>query len=149
MALISSQSCKALACGGYTAGPSLSAASHLHQRRQLSQPRSLRWHSSKTPTLTPPCLRLKSRRSSLVKVEASSAAAAPQPSSSDESPQADSGPVAKFKALLSPFSEASTNKKLLALCAAQALSSVATLVHDTYLPVYLSEELKLSNTKAG
>lgn len=99
--------------------------------------------------MTPPCLGLNPRRSSLVKVEASSAAAAPQPSNSDESPQADSGPVAKFKALLSPFSEASTNKKLLALCAAQALSSVATLVHDTYLPVYLSEELKLSNTKIG
>jgi len=35
------------------------------------------------------------------------------------------------------------------LCGAQALSSVATLIHDTYLPLYLSEELKLSNTKVS
>ena len=80
-------------------------------------------------------------------VHASSAGAA-QPASPDDAPKAES-PVAKFKALFSPFSEPSTNKKLLALCGAQALSSVATLIHDTYLPLYLSEELKLSNTKAS
>ena len=78
------------------------------------------------------------------KVSASAASAAQQP---DETPVTAKGPLDKFKALLSPFSEPSTNKKLLALCGAQALSSVATLIHDTYLPLYLSEELKLSNTK--
>lgn len=73
-----------------------------------------------------------------------SAASAAQP---EDTPSRAQGPLDKFKALLSPFSEPSTNKKLLALCGAQALSSVATLIHDTYLPLYLSEELKLSNTK--
>lgn len=31
---------------------------------------------------------------------------------------------------------------------AQALCSVATLIHDTYLPIYLQDVLGLSNTKA-
>lgn len=50
-------------------------------------------------------------------------------------------------ALFTPFSDKAANAKLLALCAAGALSSVATLIHDTYLPIYLSEVLGLSNTK--
>lgn len=33
--------------------------------------------------------------------------------------------------------------------AAQCLSSIATLLHDTYLPLYMSEVLHMSNTKAG
>ncbi len=52
-----------------------------------------------------------------------------------------------LKALLTPFSDSAANAKLLALCGAGALSSVATLIHDTYLPIYLSEVLGLSNTK--
>ena len=52
-----------------------------------------------------------------------------------------------LKALFTPFSDKAANAKLLALCAAGALSSVATLIHDTYLPIYLSEVLGLSNTK--
>lgn len=98
------------------------------------------------PAFTSARTRLQPGRTTGIKVSASAAGAA-QPSVPDETPSSDSGPVAKFKALLSPFSEPSTNKKLLALCGAQALSSVATLIHDTYLPLYLSEELKLSNTK--
>ena len=86
------------------------------------------------------------KRGARFEVSASAASAAQQP---DETPATAKGPLDKFKALLSPFSEPSTNKKLLALCSAQALSSVATLIHDTYLPLYLSEELKLSNTKVG
>ena len=50
-------------------------------------------------------------------------------------------------ALFTPFSDPAANLKLLALCSAGALSSVATLIHDTYLPIYLSEVLGLSNTK--
>lgn len=96
-----------------------------------------RWHKQPSPL----------RRSAVDKrpsVAASAASAAQQP---EEAPAEAKGIVDKFKALLSPFSEPTTNKKLLALCSAQALSSVATLIHDTYLPLYLSEELKLSNTK--
>ena len=61
-------------------------------------------------------------------------------SSSEQKPSA-------LKALLTPFSDSAANAKLLALCGAGALSSVATLIHDTYLPIYLSEVLGLSNTK--
>lgn len=39
------------------------------------------------------------------------------------------------------------NNKLLALCGAGMLSSVATLIHDTYLPLYLQDVLGMSNTK--
>ena len=56
-------------------------------------------------------------------------------------------PPNALKALFTPFSDKAANAKLLALCAAGALSSVATLIHDTYLPIYLSEVLGLSNTK--
>ena len=103
--------------------------------------------SLRTRAFLPRCTPHASRRIN-IRVQAEAASAA-QPLVPDETPKLDSGPVAKFKALLSPFSEPSTNKKLLALCGAQALSSVATLIHDTYLPLYLSEELKLSNTKAS
>ena len=52
-----------------------------------------------------------------------------------------------FKSLITPFSNKEVNNRLLALCFAQALCSVATLIHDTYLPVYLQDVLGLSNTK--
>ena len=41
------------------------------------------------------------------------------------------------------------NSKLLALCGAGMLSSVATLIHDTYLPLYLQDVLGMSNQKVG
>lgn len=53
----------------------------------------------------------------------------------------------KKESWLRPFKDPTSNSRLLALCFAQALCSVATLIHDTYLPVYLSDVLKLSNTK--
>ena len=46
-----------------------------------------------------------------------------------------------FNSLLHPFSDKAINAKLLALCLAQALCSVATLIHDTYLPIYLQDVL--------
>lgn len=52
------------------------------------------------------------------------------------------------ESMFRPFKDPTSNSRLLALCFAQALCSVATLIHDTYLPVYLSDVLKLSNTKA-
>ncbi|CAK0785495.1 hypothetical protein CVIRNUC_008704 [Coccomyxa viridis] len=54
-----------------------------------------------------------------------------------------------FNSLLHPFSDKAINAKLLALCLAQALCSVATLIHDTYLPIYLQDVLGLSNSKIG
>ena len=114
---------------------------------QHGQTPAAAFRSSVPPAFAPACTPLVSKCRHTIHVHASSAGAA-QPASPDDAPKAES-PVAKFKALFSPFSEPSTNKKLLALCGAQALSSVATLIHDTYLPLYLSEELKLSNTKAS
>ena len=43
--------------------------------------------------------------------------------------------------MLHPFSDKAINAKLLSLCLAQALCSVATLIHDTYLPIYLQDVL--------
>lgn len=56
-------------------------------------------------------------------------------------------PKSRLRQMLSPFKEASANRRLLALCCAQALCSVATLIHDTYLPLYLQDVLGLSNTR--
>ncbi|KAK9807690.1 hypothetical protein WJX72_006202 [[Myrmecia] bisecta] len=42
-----------------------------------------------------------------------------------------------------------THRLLRRTAAAAALCSVATLIHDTYLPVYLQDVLGLSNTKIG
>lgn len=53
----------------------------------------------------------------------------------------------KFKQLITPFSDPQANSKMLALATSQMLCSVATLIHDTYLPVYLSDVLHLSNSK--
>lgn len=47
------------------------------------------------------------------------------------------------------FTDERCNAKLLALAVGQALCSVATLIHDSYLPVYVQDELGLSNTKIG
>lgn len=114
---------------------------------QYGQTLPAAFRNSVPPAFTPACTPLVSKRRHTIHVRASSAGAA-ELSLPDDAPKAES-PAGKFKALFSPFSEPSTNKKLLALCGAQALSSVATLIHDTYLPLYLSEELKLSNTKAS
>jgi hypothetical protein len=58
-------------------------------------------------------------------------------------------PVKYLSELLHPFSDPAANGKLLALSFAGLLSSVATLIHDTYLAVYLQDVLGLSNTKVG
>ena len=57
--------------------------------------------------------------------------------------------VQGLRSLITPFSNREVNNRLLALCIAQALCSVATLIHDTYLPVYLQDVLGLSNTKVN
>lgn len=51
--------------------------------------------------------------------------------------------------LFKPLSDPALNNKLLALAVGQMLCSLATLIHDSYLPVYIQDELGLSNTKIG
>jgi len=41
------------------------------------------------------------------------------------------GPLASLKALATPFTDPVANGRLVALCVAQMLCSVATLIHDT------------------
>lgn len=55
----------------------------------------------------------------------------------------------RLQQLLQPLSDPVANKRLLALCFAQTLCSVATLIHDTYLPVYLQDVLGMSNQKVS
>eukprot|EP00889_Picochlorum_renovo_P002821 jgi/Picre1/29851/NNA_005233.t1 len=64
-------------------------------------------------------------------------------------PQEGQGVGSKLKQLVTPFSNPEANKKMLALATAQMLCSVATLIHDTYLPVYMSDVLQMSNSKIG
>lgn len=53
----------------------------------------------------------------------------------------------KLTSIFHVFSDPKCNSKLLALAIGQMLCSVATLIHDSYLPVYVQDELGLSNTK--
>ncbi|PNW83272.1 hypothetical protein CHLRE_05g232751v5 [Chlamydomonas reinhardtii] len=50
-------------------------------------------------------------------------------------------PLAKLAALFRPLSDERCNSKLLALAVGQMLCSIATLIHDSYLPLYVHEEL--------
>ena len=57
-----------------------------------------------------------------------------QPSESSPEPAKGTSPQAGgLKALLNPLSDPACNARLVALCSAQALCSVATLIHDTYV----------------
>ncbi len=47
------------------------------------------------------------------------------------------------------FKDDKANNKILALTTSQMLSSIATLIHDSYLPIYMSEVIGLSNVKIG
>ena len=58
-------------------------------------------------------------------------------------------PAGRLQQLLQPLSDPVANRRLLALCFAQTLCSVATLIHDTYLPVYLQDVLGMSNQKVS
>jgi len=73
-----------------------------------------------------------------------------QPAGSRGTPQVFStAGASKLKALITPFNDPQANKKMLSLATAQMLCSVATLIHDTYLPVYMSDVLGMSNSKIG
>jgi len=72
------------------------------------------------------------------------AAAADQP---EEKPAA-SGVFSQLN-IFNVFNDPACNQKLLALAIGQMLCSIATLMHDSYLPVYVQDELGLSNTKVS
>lgn len=51
--------------------------------------------------------------------------------------------------ILQVYSDPTCNRKFLALTVGQTLASIATLIHDSYLPIYVQDVLGLSNTKIG
>lgn len=53
--------------------------------------------------------------------------------------------ISSFKA----FNDTNSNNKLYALATGQMLCSIGTLIHDSYLPLYMRDVLGLSNTKIG
>ena len=50
---------------------------------------------------------------------------------------------------LKAFNDTNSNNKLYALATGQMLCSVGTLIHDSYLPLYMRDVLGLSNMKIG
>jgi hypothetical protein len=82
-------------------------------------------------------------------VARASAAGGASPAPEEPIKPESSGVVPKIMDVFKVFSDPACNKKLLALAIGQMLCSVATLMHDSYLPVYVQDELGLSNTKVG
>jgi hypothetical protein len=64
-------------------------------------------------------------------------------------PESQPAAVGMLRKLFTPFSDPSCNSRLIALAVGQMLCSIATLIHDSYLPVYVQDELKLSNTNVS
>ncbi len=89
--------------------------------------------TQQAPRQQPACWRLRA--------SASAADSAPEPQ------QPSTGIVGKILDIFNVFSDPACNRKLLALAIGQMLCSIATLMHDSYLPVYVQDELGLSNTK--
>ena len=52
----------------------------------------------------------------------------------------------KAKDVFCPFQDPSANTRFLALALGGMLCSVATLIHDSYLPIFMSNELGMSNS---
>jgi len=75
-------------------------------------------------------------------------AAADEPEPSPQ-PPANTGVAGRVLDVFRVFSDPACNSKLIALALGQMLCSIATLMHDSYLPVYVQDELGLSNTKIG
>ncbi|GAX82287.1 hypothetical protein CEUSTIGMA_g9716.t1 [Chlamydomonas eustigma] len=62
---------------------------------------------------------------------------------------ANEGVLFQLKSLFTVYSDPACNARLLVLIIGQMLCSVATLIHDSYLPVYAQDVLGLSNTSIG
>lgn len=54
--------------------------------------------------------------------------------------------VSGLKELVKPFEDSRANARFLALALGGMLCSIATLIHDSYLPVFMREELGMTNT---
>ncbi|GFR51626.1 hypothetical protein Agub_g14053, partial [Astrephomene gubernaculifera] len=64
-------------------------------------------------------------------------------------PASSTSPFGKLLSVFNVYSDERCNSKLLALAVGQMLCSIATLIHDSYLPIYVHEELGLSTGKIG
>lgn len=52
----------------------------------------------------------------------------------------------RVKDVFCPFQDPSANARFLALALGGMLCSVATLIHDSYLPIFMRDELGMSNS---
>lgn len=52
----------------------------------------------------------------------------------------------RVKGVICPFEDSSANARFLALAVGGMLCSVATLIHDSYLPIFMRDELGMSNS---
>lgn len=54
--------------------------------------------------------------------------------------------TARIKDFFCPFHDTGANTRFMALALGGLLCSVATLIHDSYLPVFMRDELGMSNS---
>jgi hypothetical protein len=74
--------------------------------------------------------------------------ATPLPACEPETPEKPVSPSgwSHIKDILCPFHDASANARFLALALGGMLCSIATLIHDSYLPIFMRDELGMSNS---
>ncbi|KAF5831752.1 hypothetical protein DUNSADRAFT_12622 [Dunaliella salina] len=117
-----------------------------HKNYVCSCRANLRQHAPPLPSIPRPLSFLRPHQRA---VHVSVAVAQPGDDSSRSEAAAAPSPLEKLTSLFKPLSDPALNNKLLALAVGQMLCSLATLIHDSYLPVYIQDELGLSNTKIG
>lgn len=54
--------------------------------------------------------------------------------------------ITRVKDFFCPFHDAGANARFMALALGGMLCSIATLIHDSYLPVFMRDELGMSNS---
>ena len=54
--------------------------------------------------------------------------------------------ISKIRDFFCPFHDGSANSRFMALALGGMLCSIATLIHDSYLPVFMRDELGMSNS---
>jgi hypothetical protein len=126
----------ALRCRAAAAGASAKAAPMVSIRRPVAAIAPMVMQQSKLSSAVSPLLQRKQQRLQPLASPPTATSAAAAAASSGEPPAKKStgfvaDRVAGLKALATPFSDPVSNGRLVALCLAQMLCSVATLIHDT------------------
>lgn len=122
--------------------PGVAGASR-HASQHVSQLASLGRRSTMPSTLLSH-LPLPARASPFV---AARPAAPRRPLPAPRAAAAENGKASALSAALNVFSDPKCNSKMVALAVGQLLCSIATLMHDAYLPVYVHDVMGLTNTQ--